>query len=85
MLDRLIGQHLEARRAAERLEARFEHVALLRYDVHGEVETHPGVSPQQAFAVRDQDLLNALAVAGGHLLDTGIEAARHLVCPAQKA
>ena len=83
LLDRFVGEHLEASGPADRLEPRFEDVSLLGHRLHSEVQPHPGVGPEKPVAIGYEDLLHALAVARGHLVDPRVEGSRDPVRAAE--
>src|SRR5439155_27180765 len=68
----------------DRLETRFEDVSLLCDRVEGQVQPNPRVCAEKAVAIGDEDLLDALAVARGHLVDPRVEPSSDLVRPAEK-
>src|SRR5712692_1960618 len=82
--DHVVVQHLEAARAADRLEARLEHVAVPSYDVYREVGAYARVRPVQALAGRDEHVLHALGVHDGDLADTRVVGAGDFVRAAQQ-
>ena len=75
----VLDEHLEAERAAHRLESGLEHGAVPRDDVHREVDAHAGIGAVDAVAVRDQDLLHALGVGHRRLRHTRVMLSGDLV------
>jgi len=85
VLDRFVGQHLEASRPTDSLEPGFQDVSLLGDRVHGQVQPDACVCAEKPVAIGDQDLLDALAVGRGDLVDPGVEPSRDLVSPPEQA